>query len=321
MASQDERATESALEDLLGASTEQSTDSDADFVHVQAEALSDSDSESTELPSQLERPIQREQVDDGAPGSSAAVTRTRRPITRELTHLTYLNTPGLSQEQRNHIRRLREQERRRRQEDRQNRTQERRNQRAAVSAVPMRLRDWSATLAFVGRDIPQIRWQQWNDFVMAQTRGINVAERGGTVGHKHAQAAFTAESTSSRACRAWVIRQLGWDENPPAERFKLVLKEIDGSAGLYESFEAFSGYLQKDRGLYNDWVLERTASVTDDMLQIGALLVLWFRFFRPFVCGSIFLSEQHGTFCGPFLVLRPQYNYYGQEKVIFSKYR
>ena len=65
MASQDERATESALEDLLGASTEQSTDSDADFVHVQAEALSDSDSESTQLPSQLERPIQREQVDDG----------------------------------------------------------------------------------------------------------------------------------------------------------------------------------------------------------------------------------------------------------------
>ena len=179
MASQDERATESALEDLLGASTEQSTDSDADFVDVQAEALSDSDSVSTQLPSQLERPIQREQVDDGAPGSSAAVTRTRRPITRELTHLTYLNTPGLSQEQRNHIRRLREQERRRRQEDRQNRTQERRNQRAAVSAVPMRLREWSATLAFVGRDIPQIRWQQWNDFVMAQTRGINVAERGG----------------------------------------------------------------------------------------------------------------------------------------------
>ena len=69
-----------------------------------------------------------------------------------------------------------------------------------------------------------------------------------------------------------VIRELGWDQDPPAERFRLVLKEIDGSGGLYESFEAFCGYLQKDRGLYADWQLERTESVTDDMLQIGRSL-------------------------------------------------
>ena len=289
MASQEDRATQSALEDLLGDSTEQSTDSDADF-QVQATALSDSDiSEETQLPSQAETPRPRlplrERVDDGAPGSSGGVTRTRRPLTRDLTHLTYLNTPGLSQSQKNHIRRLRDQDRRRQQQDRENRTQQRRNQRESASTIPMRLRDWSATLAFVGRDIPQNRWQQWNDFIMAQHRGINVAERGGTVGHKHAQSAFTAETTSSRACRAWVIRQLGWDSNPPEERFKLVVKEIDGSAGLYESFEAFSGYLQKDRGLYNDWAMERTANVSDDMLQIGAFApsCLWFVFVVSFV--------------------------------------
>ena len=125
---------------------------------------------------------------------------------------------------------------------------------------------------------------------MRQHRGINVVERGGTVGNKHAQAAFTCESTSSRALRAWVVRELGWDENPPAERFKLVLKEIDGSGGLYESFEAFSGYLQKDRHLYADWQLERTANVTDEMLQIGTFpfVVVVFRLFC-FVVNSFFL--------------------------------
>ena len=109
----------------------------------------------------------------------------------------------------------------------------------------------------------------------------------------HAQAAFTCESTSSRALRAWVVRELGWDENPPAERYKLVLKEIDGSGGLYESFEAFSGYLQKDRGLYGDWNLERTATVTDEMLQIGAIALscLWFVFLVIFLF-RFFWEEQ-----------------------------
>ena len=274
MATPHDRATDSALEDLLGASTEVSTDSDADFVEVQAQAFSDSDSqlEDTQLqPSQAQNsPPATQQNDDGAPGSSRAVSRNRRPRTTELTHLTYLNTPGLSQHQKNHIRRLREQHRRRRNEEREAAIQARRNERAAASSIPLRMRDWSATLAFVGRDIPQNRMQQWSEFILRQHRGINVAERGGTVGNRHAQSAFSAESTSSRACRAWVIRELGWDENPPQERFRLVVKEIDGSAGLYESFEAFSGYLQKDRGLYADWVLERTDNITDDMLQIGS---------------------------------------------------
>ena len=125
--------------------------------------------------------------------------------------------------------------------------------------------------------------RQWSDFILAQQRGITVAERGGTVGNRHAKSAFTAEGTSSRACRAWVIRQLGWDADPPAERFRLVLKEIDGSGGLYESFEAFSGYLQKDRGLYADWDLQRTDSVSDGILQIGLFSFLC-------VCGSYFFD-------------------------------
>ena len=130
MATQAERASESALEDLLGISTEASTDMDEDF-DVQAEPASESDSSSSQ-PTQQPSPRQQQaRIDDGAPGSSRGITRTRRPITSELTHLTYLNTPGLSQQQRNHIRRLREQERNRRTEDRQSRLQERRNQRAA----------------------------------------------------------------------------------------------------------------------------------------------------------------------------------------------
>lgn len=287
MANAHGRATDSALEDLLGPSTEASSDSDGDFA-VQAEPVSDSSSISeTEQPSQTQ-PLRPQRPDgDGAPGSSRGIVRTRRPITSELTHQTYLNTPGLSQQQRNHIRRLRDQERARRQEDRQSRLAERRNRREQQSATPRRLRDWSATLAFIGRDIPTNRWDEWNAFVLRQHRGINVAERGGTVGNKHAQSAFSVESTSSRALRGWVLRELGWDEHPPAERFRLVLKEIDGSGGLYESFEAFSGYLQKDRNLYPDWTIEHTANVTDEMLQIGASLF----------CGCAFSVR---LFCGPF---------------------
>ena len=287
-----DRATESALEDLLGSSTDSSADDDPDFSFVQAELASDSGSDITQQPSQDQRGRQA-QTDDGAPGSSRGITRTRRPSNSELTHQTYLNTPGLSQQQKNLIRRLRDQHRTRQIQDRQTRLQDRRNQRAAQTAVPRRLRDWSATLSFVGRDIPTNRWNEWSEFVLRQHRGINVAERGGTVGNKHAQAAFTCESTSSRALRAWVVRELGWDENPPAERYKLVLKEIDGSGGLYESFEAFSGYLQKDRGLYGDWNLERTASVTDEMLQIGAIALscLWFVFLVIFLF-RFFWEEQ-----------------------------
>ena len=273
MATQEDRATESALEDLLGQSSEVSTDSDADF-HVQAQEASDSSSENDAAqPSQDTTPSQvQERISSGAPGTSSGITRNRRPETSVLTHLTHLNTPGLTQQQKNHIRRLRDAERRRRHEARETQIQSRRQQRATQAEIPRRMRDWSATLSFVGRDIPPNRPRQFSEFILRQQRGINVAERGGTVGNKHAQAAFTAEGTSSRSCRSWVIRELGWDQDPPAERFRLVLKEIDGSGGLYESFEAFCGYLQKDRGLYADWQLERTESVTDDMLQIGRSL-------------------------------------------------
>ena len=95
MATQEDRATESALEDLLGQSTEVSTDSDADF-HVQAEEASDSSSENDAAqPSQDTTPSQvQERISSGAPGTSSGITRIRRPETSELTHLTHLNTPG-----------------------------------------------------------------------------------------------------------------------------------------------------------------------------------------------------------------------------------
>ena len=104
MATQEDRATESALEDLLGQSSEVSTDSDADF-HVQAQEASESSSENDAAqPSQDTTPSQvQERISSGAPGTSSGITRNRRPETSVLTHLTHLNTPGLTQQQKNHF--------------------------------------------------------------------------------------------------------------------------------------------------------------------------------------------------------------------------
>ena len=83
MATQEDRATESALEDLLGQSTEVSTDSDADF-HVQAQEASDSSSENDAAqPSQDTTPSQvQERISNGAPGpgTSSGITRIRRGL-------------------------------------------------------------------------------------------------------------------------------------------------------------------------------------------------------------------------------------------------
>ena len=199
-----------------------------------------------------------------------------------LSHLTPLNAKGLSKRQRTMVKEMREQHKKDMAEKRKQ-AREARQQERAARQPERKLRSWSITLAFVGRDIPAQRLTEWNNFVLQQTRGISAAERGGTCQHLHAQSAIEIMSTGIRTLRSEIIKALGWDTNPPPEALKLSLKEIDGSKGLYESFDAFTGYVQKDSGLYPDWSLIYTDSVTEDMLTTGILSRLWLLFRFAFV--------------------------------------
>ena len=60
----------------------------------------------------------------------------------------------------------------------------------------------------------------------------------------------------------------------PVEKYSLCVKELTcrPGAGLHASFENFSGYILKDRGLYQGWFLWHTGNVTDDDCEIGTHL-------------------------------------------------
>ena len=232
------------------------------------------------------------------PSSSGQRMRTKRtapePASRDdlsLSHLTPLNAKGLTKRQRCMVKEMREQHKKEKAAKRKE-EQEARQAAKAAKQPEVKLRSWSITLAFIGRDIPEGRLAEWRAFVLRQPRGITATERGGTCQNLHAQSAIECMSEGVRTLRREIIKELGWDSHPPTEQYRITLKEIDGSKGLYESFDAFTGYIQKDSGLYPDWSIEHTDSVTPDMLALGVLLfcgcsfvlkLLWLYFyFRTF---------------------------------------
>jgi len=237
----------------------------------------DSESESDDDPFRFSMPSTSQRMTQGK-------RRQCEPPPRDdstLTHLTPLNAKGLSKRQRTVVKDLREKYKKEMAEKRKQAKEARQAERAARQPE-RKLRSWSVTLAFNGRDIPAQRLAEWNNFVLQQVRGISASERGGTCQNLHAQAAIELLSTGVRTLRREIISALGWDTNPPQETFKMSLREIDGSKGLYESFDAFTGYIQNDSGLYADWSFVHTDSVTDDMLTTGSrrfsLSVLWLSF-------------------------------------------
>ena len=60
--------------------------------------------------------------------------------------------------------------------------------------------------------------------------------------------------------------------NPPDVPVAVCFKELSckSNAGLHSSFEAFLGYVLKDKGLYLDWQLWKTDNVTEEDIETGA---------------------------------------------------
>ena len=231
------------------------------------------------------------------PSTSTSIRPQKRsapqPIAREdssLSHLTPLNSHGLSKRQKTMVKEMREQHKKE-QAAKRKEAQEARHAAREAKQPEVKLRSWSVTLAFLGQDIPAQRLQEWESFVLRQIRGISAAERGGTCNNRHAQSAIERMSGGIRTLRRDILKDLGWDVNPPTETFKLVLREIDGSKGLYESFDAFTGYVQKDSGLYPDWSIVHTDSVTPDTLTTGTLSRLWLSFHDLFFVFVVVVSH------------------------------
>ena len=231
--SESEEATQTAQEDLNAA-----MDSDSDFASESSSVVAIT-ARLCETSQQVATDFDSDSSDDpfrfSMPSSSGQRMRQKRtapePAGRDdatLTHLTPLNAKGLSKRQRTMVKEMREQHKKDMAEKRKQ-AREARQQERANRQPERKLRSWSITLAFVGRDIPAQRLTEWNNFVLQQTRGISAAERGGTCQYLHAQSAIEIMSTGIRTLRTEIIRALGWDTNPPPEAFRLSLKEIDGS--------------------------------------------------------------------------------------------
>jgi hypothetical protein len=181
------------------------------------------------------------------------------------------NGARLTNEQKAYIKRKRDEARNQNRVDRQAERDARRAERRRAESEKNKMRVFSITISFPNRDIPQGYLDQCVQWLLEfPNRSMMAAERGGSLNHRHLQAVAEWETSSAVMAKRQFKEGVGWDVNEPDVPVSICFKELSckSNAGLHSSFEAFLGYVLKDKGLYLDWQLWKTDLVDQQAVQV-----------------------------------------------------